>query len=280
LRGGRRGDIISVNTSAFPEAGGGRKGRREEMEEPRLWSLLRELKSPSYEWVDLTHAFDDESPRWQGFPAMESRAVYDYDNAIFRAHVYSLVGQYGTHVDAPVHFYEQGRTLDQIGVREMVFPLCVVDVHKKVEKNCDYALSRKDLEEWESRHGRIPEGAFVAMRSDWHKRWPDSEACMNFDSAGNVHYPGWSLEALRFLVEERGVGAVGHEAFDTDPPALEEQAPLQGEYYVLSHDRIQVEVMANLDKVPEVGAVIFCAFPKAKGGAGFPARCFAVFPKE
>ena len=114
------------------------------------------------------------------------------------------------------------------------------------------------------------------MRSDWCKRWPDEKDCMEFDEKGNVHYPGWSLETIKFLVEERNVGAIGHEAFDTAPPALEEDKPMESETYILSQNRIQIEVMANLDKVPPAGAIIFCTFPKAKNASGFPARCFAL----
>lgn len=247
------------------------------MATPKLWSLLAELKSPSYKWVDLTHAFDDDSPHWQGFPAMTTKLVYDYKNGdIFQTQQFTVVGQYGTHVDAPIHFYPEGRTLDEIEVTEFTYPLCVIDVHNQVAANPDYALSIADIKTYEESYGQIPDGAFVAMRSDWCKRWPDEKGCMEFDEKGNVHYPGWSLEAIKFLVEERNVGAIGHEAFDTAPPALEEDKPMESETYILSQNRIQIEVMANLDKVPPAGAIIFCTFPKAKNASGFPARCFAL----
>lgn len=161
------------------------------MATPKLWSLLAELKSPSYKWVDLTHAFDDDSPHWQGFPAMTTKLVYDYKNGdIFQTQQFTVVGQYGTHVDAPIHFYPEGRTLDEIEVTEFTYPLCVIDVHNQVAANPDYALSIADIKTFEESYGQIPDGAFVAMRSDWCKRWPDEKGCMEFDEKGNVHYPG------------------------------------------------------------------------------------------
>lgn len=247
------------------------------MTTPKLWSLLKELKSPAYKWVDLTHAFDDESPHWQGFPAMSTKLVYDYANKdVFQTQQFTVVGQYGTHVDAPIHFSPEGRTLDEIDITELTYPLCVIAVHDKVATNSDYALSIEDIRLFESEYGQIPQGAFVAMRSDWHKRWPDEKTCMAFDAEGNVHYPGWSLDAIKFLIEKRDIGAIGHEAFDTAPPALEENQPMESETYILSQNRIQIEVMANLDQVPPIGAIIFCTFPKAKKASGFPARCFAL----
>ena len=58
------------------------------------------------------------------------------------------------------------------------------------------------------------------------------------------------------------------------------QIGFAAEDYILKQDKIQIELLCDLDKVPPVGAVIFCTFPKLKGGAGFPARCFAICPAE
>ena len=77
-------------------------------------------------------------------------------------------------------------------------------------------MTRQHLEQWEAENGRIEEGTFVALRTDWSKRWPDIEQFENKDTDGNPHLPGWGLDALKFLIEERGVKSIGHETFDTD----------------------------------------------------------------
>lgn len=56
----------------------------------------------------------------------------------------------------------------------------------------------------------------------------------------------------------------------------EDACPYPGEQYILSVDRYQIEVMDHLDELPATGAVIFCTFPKARDGVGYPARVFAV----
>ena len=117
----------------------------------------------------------------------------------------------GTHVDPPAHFVKGLRTVDQIDVKEMFLPLVVIDVTAKVAGNPDYAVSMDDLRDWESRHGPVPAGAFVALRTGWGSRWPDQAAMQNKDAAGVAHYPGWSLEVLKCLYEERGITASGHE---------------------------------------------------------------------
>ncbi|RIV26216.1 cyclase family protein [Alicyclobacillaceae bacterium I2511] len=243
-----------------------------------LWEQLKDLKSLKYDWVDLTHEFGPDTPHWPGFEPMEYNVLFDFDVAPMKVVEYKFPGQYGTHVDAPAHFVTNARLLDEIKITEFSYPLCVIDVHEKVEEDHDYALTIADVNEFEAKYGQIPEGAFVAMRSDWHKRWPDQARFLNRDENGDSHYPGWDIEALKFLFEVRNVGSVGHETLDTDPPARQPQIGFMGEKYVLEQDKIQIEVMSNLDKVTPVGSIIFCTFPKVKNSAGFPARCFAICP--
>jgi len=204
--------------------------------------------------------------------------LYDYDKAGFLAEEFSHPGQWGTHIDPPAHFVKGLRTVDQIPVSESLLPLVVLDVHAKVEKNADYVVTLEDVRDWESRHGRIPEGAFVALRTDWSKRWPDDKAIQNTDAGGVSHYPGWSLEVLKFLYEERHITASGHETTDTDPGLATTKDDYSLEAYVLGTNHYQIELLANLDQVPEFGALVVVAFPKPKNGSGFPARVFAILP--
>lgn len=249
-----------------------------------LWEQLAELKSPKYKWVDLSHELSPETPHWYGFQPLAAKLLFDYTEgtpenmaAPMRVHEFTFASQYGTHVDAPVHFHGDGRSTAEIGLKELALPLCVVDVSAKVAANPDYALTIEDLTEWEAKYGKIPEGAFVAMRTDWYKRGADLD---NNDAEGNAHYPGWKLDAVKWLVEERNIGAIGHEPSDTDPPTLADQVPFKAEDYILEVDRFQIEMMRGFDQVPAVGAVIFCIFMGVKNATGFPARCFAICPVE
>jgi kynurenine formamidase len=197
----------------------------------------------------------------------------------FFSEVFTHVGQWGTHVDPPAHFIKGLRTVDQIDLKEMILPLCVIDVHDEVEKNADYALTLSRVKKWETDHGAIPQGAFVALRSDWSKRWPDAAKMENKDSAGVAHYPGWSKEALQYLYEDRKITASGHETTDTDPGSATTKDDYSLETYVLSTNHYQIELLANLDQCPESGAIVIATFPKPKNGSGFPARVFAILPE-
>jgi kynurenine formamidase len=135
-----------------------------------------------------------------------------------------------------------------------------------------------DIKAWETKHGPIPARAFVAMRTDWSERWPDPDAMRNADADGVAHYPGWSLAVLEYLYEECNVTATGHETTDTDPGVSTSRGDYSLETYVLSTNHYQIELLANLDEVPEAGALVVVAFPKPKNGSGFPARVFAILP--
>lgn len=255
-----------------------------------LWKQLAALKSLKYKWVDLTHELSAETPHWFGFKPLDTNKLFDYASptpdktwmeAPMKVYQYSLPGQYGTHVDIPLHFDPNGRAQEQIRVDEMVYPLVVVDKSNACTTDPDFMLTVDDLKTWEARHGTIPAGAFVAFRSDWSKR--PAENFDNNDENGTPHCPGWDVKAIEWLVTERNIGAIGHETADTDPgfiTAKHGAYPYPGERYILMQDCIQIELMTSLDEVPPVGAIIVCAFPRLRGGTGFSARCFAICPLE
>ena len=247
-----------------------------------VWNILK-----TRQFVDLTHSFAPGIPHWPGFPDEQRTLLYWYDNnppgpgtlgTGFYAQLYSHAGQWGTHVDPPAHFIRGLRTVDQIDVKEMIMPLVVIDVHTKVAKNPDYTITLDDVKAWEKKYGPIPRDAFVAMRTDWSKRWPDMAAMQNKDANGIAHYPGWSMEVLKYLYEKRKITASGHEPTDTDPGIATSQDDYSLEAYILSTNHYQIELLANLDQVPEAGALVVAAFPKPEAGSGFPARVFAILP--
>lgn len=241
-----------------------------------LYQIYDTLRSKDY--VDLTHSFGPGIPHWEGFPNETVETIFDYNTSGFFAQEFKHVGQWGTHVDPPAHFHKGMRTVDQIDVKEMVLPLVVIDIHDKAAQNPDYQASMDDVRAWQSRHGRVPEGSFVALRTDWSKRWPNMTAMLNKDANGTAHYPGWSMEVLKYLYEDCNITASGHETTDTDPGFQASRDNYALESYVLGRDHYQIELLADLDQVPEYGALMVVTFPKPEGGSGFPARAFAILP--
>ncbi|WP_369199707.1 cyclase family protein [Streptomyces sp. PU-14G] len=254
------------------------------MNNPTLAGVLEILRGSV--WVDLTHTFHTDIPHSPAFEPASRTVVSTIergaDGALtgFLSHDYRHVGQWGTHVDPPAHFVPGLRHQDDIPVTEMVLPLAVIDVRRHVRADPDYAVTDDDLAQWENRNGRIPAGSFVALRTGWSSRWPSQEKMLNPGPDGLFHYPGWSREVLTTLFEDRGATACGHETTDTDTGISVSRGDSSLERYVLGTDHYQIELMANLDQVPESGAVIVATWPKALRGSGFPARVFAIYQKD
>jgi kynurenine formamidase len=251
---------------------------------PKLWSFYQSVLI-SCKYVDLTHAFNPSIPVWPGFshavfkPALagvtipnyiEKGQEYTYAKHGFIATAYELpTDQYGTQLDPPAHWDEFGATISDLPATIAIRPLVVVDIHAKVEKDPGYHCTVEDIKAWEKKHGRIPAGAVVMIRSDWHKIWSD---VARFNQKP---FPGVKLDALKFLHLERKILFHGHEPLDTDTtPNLEGEAWLMHNYFC------QAEGVTNLDQVPESGALISIGFAKPEGGTGGYARYVAICPPD
>ena len=246
----------------------------------RLWETLDQMKK--LKWVELSHSLTNDSPYWAGIPegSVElCKTVFDWGNPMLECLIqtFKFPGQFGTHIDFPGHFIKDGALSDSYSVENGVFPLCVIDITKKVAEDVHYAVTAQDIKDYEAQYGPIPDGAFVALRTDWYKNWPDMNALSGIADDGSENFPGWSLEALKYIYEERNAAANGHEALDTDASAEAAKAgDLACERYVLAKGKLQIEVLCNLDKVAPAGALLFAAWPRIEGATGLPARVWAI----
>lgn len=246
----------------------------------KLWTALEDAKK--LRWVELSHLMDNSSPYWSGIPegtAELGNVVFDWGNPMLECQIQSFKfpGQFGTHIDFPAHFVQGAKTAESFCIKDAAFPLCVVDITEKVAKDPTYCVTAEDLKNWEANYGEIPEGAFVALRTDWSKKWPDMNAMSGIAEDGSENFPGWSLEAIRYIYEVRNAAANGHETLDTDGSAeCARQGDLACERYVLAHDKIQIELLCHLDELPPVGAVLCASWPNFKGANGLPCRVVAI----
>jgi kynurenine formamidase len=173
----------------------------------------------------------------------------------------------GTHLGAPVHFLEGGRTVDGYGPEELRWPLWLLD-----SEGADGSLSR--LVRAEERQGRVPEGALVVLRTGWEERWPDHRRVFPPDMAADP-WPGFLEEAVEWLVGERGVRALGSDAPGIDPAR---DAEFLAGRAMARAGGVHLENLANLRLLPRTGAEVLAAPLPLAGGAGSPCRAFALLP--
>jgi kynurenine formamidase len=241
--------------------------------------LLEGIDEGQTHIVDLTHALNSSNPHWPG-PGYEPFkyeifATLEKDNVLSGR--FSMAEHTGTHLDAPNHFSAGQIPVDQIPLDQLFAPAVVIDVRGKVSANADYLLAVEDVTAWEQSYGRIPPNAVVFMYTGWDERWTDFERYKNADSAGGLHFPGFSPEAARLLVDERTVAGLGIDTLSVDYGMSKDFA-----VHHISHDegKYQLENVANLGSLPPSGALVIVAPIKIENGTGGPARIFALVPRN
>ncbi len=222
--------------------------------------------------VDLSHPLTPDFPTWPGEEdhALKATVLAHHRESGYYARALAHAEHLGTHLDAPAHFGGKA-TAEAIPAAWLVLPLAVV---RFKPQDPDARLGVDDLLEWERKHGRLPRGALVALDSGWSHRAKDPAAYRNMDAKGVMHFPGFSAEAARFLVMERGTLALGTDTLSLDFGASED-FPVHR--IVLPAGRFGLENLAHLDRVPEAGAYAFVGAPPVAGASGVPARVIALF---
>ncbi len=225
--------------------------------------------------IDLTHTINDHLPPWPGdkksFEAMPN-ATFDRDGFFTRS--FWSLEHYGTHLDAPIHFARGGATVDEIPAEKLFGPAVLFDVRADGERDADYALPADRVAAWEKKHGAIPAGAIVILRTGRAADWDDAVKYRGLDAAGGMHFPGFSAGAVKVFLA-RGVVGLAADAMSVDVGASKSY---EVHYLALGAGIWQVENLSDLSEIPEAGATIIAAPIKLEGGSGGPCRVFALIP--
>src|SRR6266403_2080219 len=238
-------------------------------------SMLEGVPTGKTRVVDLSYAINHKLVPWPGdekFFEAKVNATIEKNGYFTRS--FWMLEHYGTHMDAPAHFPPGKVTVDQIPAKQLMGPAVVLDVRAEGAKDADFQLPAASVEEWEKRHGRIPEGAIVLLRTGWASRWPDARRYRNQDAQGKMHFPGFSSGAAKLLIERR-VSGLGCDTMSIDYGA-------SGDFAVhrlaLGAGLYHLENLADLTELPESGAFLIAAPIKLEGGSGGPVRVFALLP--
>src|SRR6266851_1982326 len=232
--------------------------------------------------VDLSHPFDERTLYWPTAPSgfkLERLHFGQTDGGFFySAYAFCAPEHGGTHLDAPIHFGEGRWPVDQVPVDRLVRPAIVIDVAAAADADADHRLSVDELRTWEARHGRIPEGAMVLLRTGWSARWPDKKRYLGDDTPGDashLHFPSYGADAARILVTDRKVTALGVDTASIDHGPSKDFPVHQ---IVAAANVLGLENLTGLDALPPTGAWVIALPMKIAGGSGGPLRAIALVP--
>ena len=225
--------------------------------------------------VDLSHSIHPDMPRWPADPPVDFQAVAQISSEGYFLRRVSLGEHTGTHINAPISFHLGGQSIDALPVQSSVAPAVLFDVARESSDNPDFLLSLEDVAAWESHHGPVPTGSIVLLNTGWHSKWGTPEEFLNLDRAGVGHFPGFGVDAVRYLLEERGIGGIGIDTHGVDGGSDQTFAVNR---LMLEQPRVVLENLANLDQLPATGVTLVIGALRLAGGSGSPASVLAFAP--
>ena len=234
--------------------------------------------------VDLTHTFDRETVYWpteSGFQLMRGPAGVTDKGYFYAANRFAAAEHGGTHIDAPIHFFADRQTVNQIPLRRLIGEAAVVDVSQACAADPDYQVTVGDLRMWETTHKRQLVDVIVLLRTGFGRHWPDRTRYLGTDETGEtavnkLHFPGLDPEAAKWLVEHRAIKAIG---IDTASIDYGQSRHFRSHVTLFEQNVPAFENVANLELMPPVGSTVIALPMKIGGGSGAPLRIIGIIAK-
>jgi len=231
--------------------------------------------------IDLTHSFGSDTIYWpteEGFVLEKGPAGKTAKGYYYSANRMRLAEHGGTHLDAPIHFYADRNTVDQIPVEQLIGEGVVLNISWKCRVNRDYQVRVDDILEWEDQNGPLPPDVILLIRTDYGKEWPDRLKYLGTDLRGAeavaaLHFPGLDPDAALWLTTQRKVKAIG-----IDTPSIDygQSTQFQSHVRLFEKNIPALENVANLHLLPSKGFSVLALPMKIKDGSGAPLRIVAI----
>jgi kynurenine formamidase len=231
--------------------------------------------------LDLTYPFDEHTIYWPNntpFHWEKSSWGHTHQGYWYASGVFSASEHGGTHIDAPIHFAESGWSVDEIPLSHLTAKAVVLDIQSQAGSNPDYMLQVEDIAQWEKQHGSIPKYSMVFLLTGWGQYWPDPSRYLGSptpEDSATLHFPGFSGEAVSFLVNQRAIYGIGIDTASIDPG---QSKTFQAHQILGEANRFAIENVAHLERLPPQGALVTALPMKIKGGTGGPVRIMASVP--
>lgn len=229
---------------------------------------------PDVKIIDLTHTLSENIPVHPLKTPFTRKVRAHYEHKACYEDIFLSSG-IGTHMDAPRHFYADGKSIAEIPLEKCCGFACVLHLSEFVKDNADYEIGAKDILHFEKAHGTIPAHAIVLAHTGWDRYWMQ-EKYINVDAKGIAHFPGFSQSAAKLLLE-RNVNGVGIDTTGIDVGCAKD--PL-AHSLLLQKNLFLVEGLANLSKLPATGCFVYILPVKIKDAPESPVRAMGIFPKK
>ncbi|XP_026731541.1 uncharacterized protein LOC113496503 [Trichoplusia ni] len=239
------------------------------------------LFSGNYEFIDMTHPFDNRTVYWPGtepFKFTKQKEEFDKDNSWYAAYEFSAGEHGGTHLDAPYHFSNTGKRVGDFPIDKLILPLLVVDISEKVNGNSDFVLTKNDLDlNWLNSNTGKP--CLLVFNFGWSKYFNDRQKYLGYDEVTKtMRFPGLSTEVAELITSTyKNIVGIGTDVSSVDPGATPDFAV---------HKQFSKAGLYNIEnvnfekKVPATKCTALALPMKIGMGTGAPLRLVAICPQE
>jgi len=205
--------------------------------------------------IDLTHTINEDMTVFTGNSKLSLKKVSTFEKDGYSVLEMKTITHNGTHIDAPYHMVQGGKTLDSYPLDRFMGKAVVIDCSK--EKDISLSFLKKHKTE-------ISKADFVLFYSGWSKKW-------NKRSYFGA-YPILTEEAVKWLAEFE-LKAIGFDYISIDPIV---STDMKLHKLILTKDICIIENLNDLDKIPAGMFDFYCVPLKIEHADGSPVRAFAV----
>ena len=235
-------------------------------------------------WIDLSYPYNENTIYWptdsQGFKIDTVAFGQTGQDYFYAAFSFCSAEHGGTHLDAPLHFAEGRKSVDELALDQLIGNAAVIDVSEKSIQDRDYLVTTEDFLDWEKTYGRLPDQSIVLLRTGYGRYWPDRLGYLGTAELGpqaipNLHFPGLDPGAATWLTTERNIKAIG-----LDTPSIDygQSQDFETHRILFANDVPAFENLANLEQLPALGAWVIALPMAISGGSGAPLRAVAFVP--
>jgi kynurenine formamidase len=226
--------------------------------------------------VELSHSISPKIPLCRVTPMSCSSLWPTWAKDCYFLRKFSIGEHSATHMNAPNSFIAGNKqAITSYKAEQRVVPAVVIDIRDNAVHYLDYQLTKTDVLDWEAQYGRVAPGSFVILFTGWQHKWDQPKAFINQDADGNLHFPGFRGSSTKWLL----VGSPDLRRRDRHAwvdPGLDTSYATNTQ--IAEAHKIDIECMANLDKLPPTGATLLFGPLQLRGGSGSPMSVMALVP--
>ena len=202
-------------------------------------------------WMDISLPLSTALPCWPGDRPFrrDMMSVIGVNGAHNNMSLLTIGAHFGTHVDAPLHFIENGQAIDELDMDMMIGPAYVLDLSENTDN-----ISVTDLV------ARVPKGAerlLVKTRNSLYAG----------DGVFHEDYIAFTVEAVQYLLK-RGIKLLGLDYYSIAP--YRASVPVHVAFLGAKGSMALENI--NLIVISEGWYDLVCLPLRVEGGEGAPAR--------